>query len=51
MRDLERVARYELVYVFMWVTPVGASVFERIVRRLARLAIYDGGDDGIRTSE
>jgi glycosyltransferase involved in cell wall biosynthesis len=45
MRDLARVARYDLVYVFMWATPVGTSVFERIVRRLARHVIYDVEDN------
>jgi glycosyltransferase involved in cell wall biosynthesis len=45
MRDLLRVRRYDLVYVFMWVTPVGTSLFERLVRRLARALIYDVEDN------
>lgn len=45
IRDLFRVSRYDLVYVFMWVTPVGTSLFERLVRRLAKALIYDVEDN------
>ncbi len=44
-RDLLRVPRYDLVYVFMWVTPFGTSLFERMVRRLALALIYDVEDN------
>lgn len=43
--DLLRVHRYDLVYVFMWVTPFGSSVMERTVRRLARRLVYDVEDN------
>jgi glycosyltransferase involved in cell wall biosynthesis len=45
LRDLARVRHYDLVYVFMWVTPVGTSIMERAVRRLARKMVYDLEDN------
>lgn len=45
LRDLFRIADYDLIYVFMWVTPFGTSAFERIVRRLAKRLIYDIEDN------
>jgi glycosyltransferase involved in cell wall biosynthesis len=39
------VGRYDLVYVFMWVTPFGTSLLERGVRRLARRLVYDIEDN------
>jgi glycosyltransferase involved in cell wall biosynthesis len=45
LRDLFRIRRYDLVYVFMWVTPMGTSVFERIVRGQARALVYDVEDN------
>jgi glycosyltransferase involved in cell wall biosynthesis len=45
LRDLLRTRRYDLVYCFMYVTPVGTSLFERIVRRLARKLVYDVEDN------
>ncbi|MEA3002013.1 MAG: L-malate glycosyltransferase [Sphingomonadales bacterium] len=48
--DLFRIGRYDLVYVFMWVTPVGTSLFERMVRRLAPRLIFDVEDNVILDS-
>ena len=31
VRDIFRIGHYDLVYVFMWVTPLGTSFFERVV--------------------
>lgn len=45
LRDLARVRRYDLVYVFMWVTPFGTSLMERVVRALARSVIFDVEDN------
>lgn len=45
LRDLLRVPRYDLVYVFMWVTPFGTTAMERIVRALAPRLIYDVEDN------
>lgn len=44
-RDVLRIRRFDLVYVFLWVTPLGPSWSERIVRRLARALIYDIDDN------
>jgi glycosyltransferase involved in cell wall biosynthesis len=45
IRDVARVARYDLVYCHMYVTPVGTSVFERLVRSLAPKLIVDVEDN------
>lgn len=45
LRDLFRIPRYDLVYVFMWVTPFGTSIMERLVRSLARRIVYDVEDN------
>jgi glycosyltransferase involved in cell wall biosynthesis len=47
LRDLARVRRFDLVYVFMWVTPVGTSLMERMTRALARRLIYDLEDNAL----
>lgn len=47
LRDLFRIPRYDLVYVFMWVTPFGTSIMERLVRGLARRLVYDVEDNGL----
>jgi glycosyltransferase involved in cell wall biosynthesis len=44
LRDMMRVRAFDLVYVFMWVTPVGTSLFERLTRALARRLIFDVED-------
>lgn len=51
LRDLTRVRRYDLVYVFMWVTPLGSSVMERTVRKLARCLVYDVEDNVVLGQE
>lgn len=43
--DLWRIPRYDVVYVFMWVTPFGTSLFERFVRILAHRMIFDIEDN------
>lgn len=45
IRDLFRVRRHDGVYVFMWVTPFGTTLFERAVRMLAPRMIYDIEDN------
>ena len=45
IRDLARLRRYDLVYVFMWVTPVGGSLFERWTRARAARLIFDVEDN------
>tara|TARA_Y100001970_G_scaffold272824_1_gene369991 strand:- start:199 stop:1278 length:1080 start_codon:yes stop_codon:yes gene_type:complete len=36
--------RYHIVYIFMWVTPLGTTLFERLVRRFSKNLIYDFDD-------
>jgi glycosyltransferase involved in cell wall biosynthesis len=45
LRDLFRVGRYDLVYCHMYVTPVGTSLFERLIRVLAPKLILDVEDN------
>ena len=45
LRDLARIGRYDLVYVFMYATPFGTSAMERCVRRLAKRVIFDVEDN------
>ena len=45
IRDMFRVRRYDLVYVFMWVTPFNSSLFERLTRAQARALVYDVEDN------
>jgi glycosyltransferase involved in cell wall biosynthesis len=45
LRDMLRLGRYDLVYCFMYVTPVGTSLFERVTRRRSKRLIYDIEDN------
>ena len=45
IRDIFRVAFYDVVYIHMWVTPLGTSFFERSVRALSKRMIYDIEDN------
>lgn len=47
LRDLPRIGRFDLVYVFMWVTPFGTSLMERLTRALARRLVYDIEDNAL----
>ena len=41
LHDLLIVRNYDIIYIFMWVTPLGTSFFERAFRILAKYVIYD----------
>jgi L-malate glycosyltransferase len=43
--DLFKVPSYDVVYIFMYVTPFGFAGYERIVRLLAKKVIYDLEDN------
>lgn len=45
LRDLFRISSYDVVYIFMWVTPFGSTVMERLTRRLARRVVFDVEDN------
>ena len=42
--DLARLPFYDGTYIFLWVTPFGTSLFERLARGLSRRLIYDIDD-------
>ena len=42
--DLFRIPFYDGVYVFLWVTPIGMPIFEKIVLRLNKNIVYDIDD-------
>ena len=44
VRDLFRLRRYDGVYVFLWVTPLGPPFFEWLCSILARRIVYDIDD-------
>lgn len=44
LRDLFRIRQYDLIYIFIWVTPFGPPLFERIVAGLSRKMIFDIDD-------
>lgn len=43
-RDLFRIPFYDVIYVHLWVTPLGPPIFEWLVNKLARKVIYDIDD-------
>jgi len=45
IRDIFRVSQYDVVYVHMWVTPLGTSFFERAIRALSKRLVYDIEDN------
>jgi glycosyltransferase involved in cell wall biosynthesis len=45
MRDVLRISNYDLVYVVMWVTPFGTTLFERLTRALAKSLVFDVEDN------
>jgi glycosyltransferase involved in cell wall biosynthesis len=42
--DLSRIRKYDIVFVHLWVTPLGPPFFEWLVCKLARSVIYDIDD-------
>ncbi|HOU99139.1 MAG TPA: glycosyltransferase family 4 protein [Bacteroidales bacterium] len=42
--DLFRLYRYDIVYVHLWVTPLGPPLFERLVKFFSKKIIYDIDD-------
>ena len=45
VRDLFRIGNCDLVYIHMWVTPLGTTLFERMTRHLACRMVYDIEDN------
>jgi glycosyltransferase involved in cell wall biosynthesis len=44
IRDLFVLHRYDIVYVHLWVTPLGPPVFEWLVAKLSKKLVYDIDD-------
>ncbi len=51
LRDLFRIGRYDLVYIHMWVTPLGTTWLERLTRRLAARIVFDLEDNAFAREE
>jgi glycosyltransferase involved in cell wall biosynthesis len=47
LRDLFRIHQYDIVYIHMWVTPFGSTLFERIARFLSKKIVYDIEDNTV----
>lgn len=45
------IRKYDLVYVFMWVSPFGPSLLERLTRHFARRILYDLEDNLLAKSD
>lgn len=45
LKDVFRIRKYDQIYVFMWVTPIGTSLFERVFKLLSKNLIYDIEDN------
>ncbi len=43
--DLFKLHSYDIIYVFMWGTPLGSSLYERVLRFLSKTLIYDIEDN------
>ena len=43
--EIGRTPNYAVIYVFLWVTPLGSTWPERLVRRFAKRLIYDIDDN------
>lgn len=44
-KDIFALKKYDIVYIHMYVTPIGGSLFEKIYRRLSKKIIYDLEDN------
>lgn len=44
IQNLFSIYKYDLVYVHLWVTPLGPPIFEWLVRKLSKKIIYDIDD-------
>ncbi len=41
LRDIFRISKYDVIYIHMWVTPYGSTIFERTFLKLANKVIFD----------
>jgi len=47
IQTIFKLGEYDLIYVFMWVTPIGPPLFEKIYRKLSKKIIFDIEDNFI----
>ena len=47
-QDLVKIKDYDIVYIFMWATPIGLPFYEWIIKKSGKKIIYDF-DDAIFT--
>lgn len=45
IKNIVNIHEYDVVYIHMWVAPLGSSLFERVVRKLSKRLIYDIEDN------
>lgn len=50
IKELFSLHQYDVIYIFMWVTPLGTTFIERLFRKFAKKIIYDF-DDSIYLKE
>ena len=44
IKDIKNAERYDIVYIFLWVTPLGKFFFEKALKNKAKKVIYDFDD-------
>jgi len=44
IRDLYLIKKFDIVYIFMWVTPLGSTIFEHLFVKFSKKIIYDFND-------
>jgi L-malate glycosyltransferase len=49
IKTIFKLGDYDLIYIFMWVTPIGPPLFERIYKKLSKKIIFDIEDNFIDT--
>ena len=45
LRDIFSLGKYDIVYIFMWVTPFGTTFFERLFVLMSKKIIFDLEDN------
>ena len=45
IRDIFSLRKYDLIYIHMWVTPIGTTFFERLFIFLSKKVIFDLEDN------
>ena len=45
IKDISKINKYDIVYIHMWVTPYGSTLFERVFTFLSKKVIFDLEDN------